>query len=140
MQNEHGGRDFNINRTFPTITANGRAFSVVEPLILPQNQGYDKLNVRTAADPMSTILTSGAEALCEPFVFKRGDDEYILDIRYRMLQPMELAKAMGFPENYLWYGSKTQVVRQIGNAVPVNTAKAIIKCLMEQTICRRIVV
>jgi site-specific DNA-cytosine methylase len=34
----------------------------------------------------------------------------------------------------MWYGSKTEVVRQIGNAVPVNTARAILSCMIRQTI------
>jgi len=49
---------------------------------------------------------------------------YGLDIRFRMLQPHELSAAMGFPEEYEFSGSKRDQVKQIGNAVAVNIAKA----------------
>lgn len=39
-------------------------------------------------------------------------------------QPKELAAAMSFPKNYRFAGTKTDVVRQIGNAVPVETSRA----------------
>lgn len=51
---------------------------------------------------------------------------YRLDIRFRMLQPRELARAQGFPDNYVFTGNREAVVKQIGNAVPPHTAKALI--------------
>jgi len=50
---------------------------------------------------------------------------YGLDITFRMLQPHELARAQGFPDSYWFAGTKTDQVKQIGNAVPVHTARAI---------------
>ena len=47
-----------------------------------------------------------------------------MDIRFRMLQPRELAAAMGF-DDYSFAGNKTEQVRQIGNAVAVRTAQAL---------------
>lgn len=47
-----------------------------------------------------------------------------MDIFFRMLQPHELAKAMGF-DGYEFAGTKTDQVRQIGNAASVRTAKAL---------------
>jgi DNA (cytosine-5)-methyltransferase 1 len=43
-----------------------------------------------------------------------------------MLQPRELARAQGFPDSYQFTGNREAVVKQIGNAVPPNTAKALI--------------
>ncbi|MEM9597412.1 MAG: DNA cytosine methyltransferase [Acidobacteriota bacterium] len=42
-----------------------------------------------------------------------------------MLQPRELAAAQGFPADFQFAGTKTDVVRQIGNAVPVHTAESL---------------
>lgn len=42
-----------------------------------------------------------------------------------MLQPRELKQAQGFPEDYELVGSKRETTKQIGNAVPVNLAKAL---------------
>jgi DNA (cytosine-5)-methyltransferase 1 len=42
-----------------------------------------------------------------------------------MLQPHELAAAMSFPRGYRFAGTRDEQVRQIGNAVAVETAKAL---------------
>lgn len=53
---------------------------------------------------------------------------------YRMLQPNELAAATGFPPDYKFTGTKVEVVKQIGNAVPPNFAKAIFKQILKETV------
>jgi DNA (cytosine-5)-methyltransferase 1 len=40
-----------------------------------------------------------------------------------MLQPHELAAAQGFPQDYKFSGTKTDITKQIGNAVPVNLSR-----------------
>jgi DNA (cytosine-5)-methyltransferase 1 len=47
-----------------------------------------------------------------------------------MLQPHELAAAMGF-DGYEFAGTKTDQVRQIGNAVAVRTAEALCGAMMD---------
>jgi DNA (cytosine-5)-methyltransferase 1 len=76
-------------------------------------------------EPLPTITSRDRFALIVPELYPFG-----LDIQYRMLQPHELAAAMGFPPEYEFAGSKTEVTEQIGNAVPVNTAKALTKRLL----------
>ena len=48
-----------------------------------------------------------------------------------MLQPHELAAAMGFPADYQFTGTREECVKQIGNAVPVNLAKALCRSVLE---------
>lgn len=43
-------------------------------------------------------------------------DGYVLDIRFRMLQPHELAAATSFPKSYVFRGTREDVVKQIGNS------------------------
>ncbi|QGH70858.1 DNA cytosine methyltransferase [Pseudactinotalea sp. HY158] len=43
----------------------------------------------------------------------------------RPITHLEAARLQGFPEDYLWCGSKIEIARQIGNAVPVGLAQAI---------------
>ncbi|WP_280462852.1 DNA cytosine methyltransferase [Nocardia carnea] len=45
--------------------------------------------------------------------------------RHRMASNLECARAQGFPDHYRWHGTKAQVKRQIGNAVPVGIARAL---------------
>jgi DNA (cytosine-5)-methyltransferase 1 len=103
---------------------------------------------RRVEEPAPTIATAGAISLIEPFIVKfygtartasidsplptvTCQDRfgvvttYGLDIRFRMLQPHELAAAMGFPVYYEFQGTKRDMVKQIGNAVAVDPARAI---------------
>lgn len=77
--------------------------------------------------PLPTVTTRDRFAPVVP-----EHSPYGLDIRFRMLQPRELAQAMGFPEGYNFAGNKTETVEQIGNAVPVNLAKTLVQALLEE--------
>lgn len=68
--------------------------------------------------PAPTIPAQGSVRLAEA----DNDD----DILYRMLQPPELARATSFPDGYKFAGNKTEVTRQIGNAVPIRMARALV--------------
>jgi len=147
---ERSGQDPRTHGTgepVPTIPASGGGkFGLVEPFILSQFGGAIGREVRK---PMRTITTtSRGMGLLEPFIIQYyGNGEaqplriplrtvttkdrfglveaYGLDITFRMLQPHELAAAQGFPNDYWFAGTKTEQVKQIGNAVPVNTARAL---------------
>lgn len=143
---EHGGRELPVTRPLPTITtARGGAFGVVEPFLLGQQSGAV---ARPVSQAMPTIAAAGAISLIEPFLvsfYGNGGAHPIgaplptittkdrfglaesvgLDIRFRMLRPHELAAAMGFPSGYQFAGTRTDAVRQIGNAVEVNQAAAL---------------
>ena len=54
----------------------------------------------------------------------------------RRLRTPELAALQGFPHNYVVRGPRRDRVRQIGNAVPVPLAKALVRSLLEATECR----
>ncbi|CAM3951502.1 DNA cytosine methyltransferase [Alkalicoccus chagannorensis] len=49
----------------------------------------------------------------------------------RALTPREGARIQGFDDNFKFYGSRTQIVKQIGNAVPPLLGKAIAKGVYE---------
>lgn len=49
-----------------------------------------------------------------------------------MLQPHELAGAQGFPRGYRFAGTKSDAVRQIGNAVPCGLARAIVNAVLNE--------
>jgi DNA (cytosine-5)-methyltransferase 1 len=53
-----------------------------------------------------------------------------LDIRFRMLKNHELKRAQGFSDDYIITGNTTEQTKQIGNAVPVKTAKALAMATM----------
>lgn len=45
----------------------------------------------------------------------------------RVITHLEAAQLQDFPESFLWCGTKTEIARQIGNAVPLGLAAAIAK-------------
>jgi C-5 cytosine-specific DNA methylase len=57
---------------------------------------------------------------------------YELDLKLRMLEPHELALAQGFRSDYRFEGTKTSVVKQIGNAVPRRLARSIVAAALTQ--------
>lgn len=73
-------------------------------------------------DPIGTLTGKDRYALIVTFA---NGDRKLLDILFRMLRPRELARAQGFPDDYQFTGKTGDVVKQIGNAVPVNLAKAL---------------
>jgi DNA (cytosine-5)-methyltransferase 1 len=75
--------------------------------------------------PAPTGVTLGKGGLIE------GAEGY--DILFRMLEPHELAAAMGFndaDQAYEFAGTKTDKIKQIGNAVSVSKMKACVAAIM----------
>ena len=111
-----------------TITAkNDRA--LVEPFVVPNFGERAGQNPRThdVADPLPAVTGHGAGAII-------AADEQQFDILFRMLEPGELAAAMGFSDAetaYEFTGTKTEIIRQIGNAVPVKTSAALVAAMFD---------
>lgn len=103
-------------------THNGHA--LVEPSIA-KFYGEPEKNVASVSEPCPTVTCKDRFGLVEPVVTQIG-----IDIRFRMFKTHELARAMGF-EKYQFTGNTEEVTRQIGNAVEVNIAKALVKPLLE---------
>jgi DNA (cytosine-5)-methyltransferase 1 len=104
-------------------TAKGGEHAVVTPMIAKY---YGTGQCRPIDEPLDTISTKDRFGLVMPVV-----NGYALDIRFRMLQPKELAAAMGFHEGYQFTGNREAVVKQIGNAVCVNTAQALCEAVLQ---------
>ncbi|MDA2809399.1 DNA (cytosine-5-)-methyltransferase [Nocardiopsis sp. RSe5-2] len=54
------------------------------------------------------------------------------DIRARRLRISEMKRLMTFPDEFEFVGGKREAQRQLGNAVPVELGKVVIRSLMEQ--------
>ncbi|GAA7204427.1 hypothetical protein Kyoto83A_02440 [Helicobacter pylori] len=50
---------------------------------------------------------------------------------HRSITPREAARIQSFRDNYIFYGNKTSVCKQIGNAVPPLLALALGKAILE---------
>ena len=123
-----------IDKPCPTIATAG-AIRLSTPLIIDMSRpgGNDSGHIHSADEPIQTITSCDAMQLAVPIVLEGADlshlprlpDGRYLDIRLRMLKPLELAAAHSFPKDYKLTGNRTEQVKQIGNSVPVMTAAAI---------------
>ena len=52
-------------------------------------------------------------------------------IRVRKMTPREWARLQGFPDDYIFFGSRSEKNLQIGNAVPCNLAEAVAKATLK---------
>ena len=82
----------------------------IQPFVI---EYYGAQNMSSVASPLPTVTANDRFGLVELEVTR-----YYLDIRFRMLQPRELARAQGFPDEYTFTRTKKEQVKQIGNAVP----------------------
>lgn len=111
-----------IDNPLPTITtAKGGEFAFITAQH-GEREGQAP-RVHSVGDPTPTVCARGHIDL----VHAQG-----FDILFRMLEPHELAAAMSFSDTerrYVFAGNKTEQIKQIGNAVPVRTATALITAL-----------
>lgn len=134
-----------IDLPIPTLTAGGTHVGLVQPFTLPlqqsknRNRGHRSVEdsfgeresqaprVHSIDEPTPTICAQGRTNVVQP-----GRN---YDILFRMLEPHELAAAMSISEPdrpYHFIGNKTEVVRQIGQAVPRRTGRALARALMAE--------
>ena len=59
------------------------------------------------------------------------EDGRRLDIMMRMLKPRELARSHSFPDDFVLTGTKTEQIKQVGNSVPAETARALVTTLLK---------
>lgn len=109
----------------PTLCA-GEHVALIEPFVLANNTN----NVAQSVDePVPTVTGANRLALIQPVI-----DGMALDIHFRMLQPRELARAMSFPDDYEFVGTREAVVKQIGNAWAGELAKALCMAALQSIV------
>ena len=134
-----------LSEPLATITTKDR-FGFGQPFMI---QFYGERNgqnprTRDVDAPFWTVTPQVRMGIVEPFLVKLEDAHgaelhglllwelgAILVVNFRMLQHKELAAAMSFPPDYYFHGTRDEQVKQIGNAVCVETAKALILAALE---------
>ena len=150
-----------IDAPITTVTCSGAHHALCTPLVLGQQGGAE---CRPIDEPCPTIATAGAIRVITPFIFTEQnnnaprsvdepvrtlttvrkdyvclpqlEDGRVVDIRIRMLKPSELAAAHSFPPDYKLTGTHGDMVKQIGNSVPVRTASAMCSTDIDELIGR----
>jgi DNA (cytosine-5)-methyltransferase 1 len=138
----------------PTVTSKARFGMVVpithsdgsnrardiecDPLLTTAHRGElafiaAQFGEREGQAPRVHDLDQPAPAICATGHINLVEATPQYDILFRMLEPHELAAAMGFDDEeakYEFAGTKTEKVKQIGNAVSVSMMKACVKAIM----------
>jgi len=112
-------------RRFAMIPKGGSRFDLPDELLTPCWRSHrtgsgDVMGRLRWGDPSVTIRTE---------FFKPEKGRYLHPEENRAITHWEAARLQGFPDNYLWVGSRTSIARQIGNAVPIPLGAAIGKVL-----------
>lgn len=113
----------------PTVTGARRG----DLALITTAFGEQAPRVHDIGAPLPTICATGSVNLVE------GRTEPVYDILFRMLTPRELARAMGFSDaevEYEFVGTKTEITKQIGNAVSVEQAEALVGAIFDTVAAR----
>lgn len=70
--------------------------------------------------------------------FKPEKGRYLHPEQHRPITHREAARLMSFPDSFEFIGSKTEIARQIGNAVPPRFAMRIANYVLEVMDARKI--
>ncbi|MEB2846806.1 DNA cytosine methyltransferase [Endobacterium cereale] len=109
-----GGNRFDLYRNAPELTP--------DCWIRKTSGGTDLFGRLWWDRPSVTIRTE---------FFKPEKGRYLHPVEHRPITHREAARLMGFPDDFKFCGSKVEVARQIGNAVPPPFAGAIAKTVRD---------
>lgn len=108
----------------PTVACKG-AVRVIEPIVIDNANGGI---IRGSQEPLNTVTLKDQHMMALPVL----EDGSRIDIFMRMLTPRELARAHSVPDDFVITGNKTEQTKQVGNSVPVRTARALVRTLLER--------
>ena len=118
-----------MDEPIQTISAQGTHFAEVRSFL---TKYYGAGTGQDLDGPLGTVTTRDRFGLVTVTI--AGEPYILTDIGMRMLQPRELYRAQGFPDNYeiapLWEGkplTKTAQVRMVGNSVCPQVAAALVR-------------
>ncbi|WOP19306.1 DNA cytosine methyltransferase [Raineyella sp. LH-20] len=119
----HFGRyytDLSLRR-FAAIPRDGSRFNLPDELLSPCWRKH-----RTGAgDVMGRMHLDKPSVTIRTEFFKPEKGRYLHPTENRVITHYEAALIQGFPENYQWVGTREEIARQIGNAVPIPLGRAI---------------
>jgi DNA (cytosine-5)-methyltransferase 1 len=85
-----------------------------------------------SADVMGRLHADRPSVTIRTEFYKPEKGRYLHPSEDRPITHYEAALIQGFPDDYRWYGSKVEIARQIGNAVPVGLGRALAGAIYER--------
>lgn len=88
-------------------------------------------HVTGAGDVMGRVVCDRPSVTIRTEFFKPEKGRYLHPTENRPITHYEAARFQGFPDDFRWCGSKTDIARQIGNAVPIPLGRRIAESIYE---------
>lgn len=108
-------------RRFKAIPYGGNRFNLTEDL---KCEAWKK-HTSGSSDVMGRLRWDEPSVTIRTEFTKPEKGRYLHPVHDRAISPHEGARIQGFPDDYLFVGPVTQIVKQIGNAVPIPLGRAI---------------
>lgn len=126
-------RQLHVDRTYSSVSkarfrcipAGGSRYDLPEALQAPCWRGF----TTGAGDVMGRLHWDKPSVTIRTEFTKPEKGRYLHPSEDRAITLYEGALLQGFPDHYKWVGSRTEISRQIGNAVPVELGRAIARQL-----------
>lgn len=123
------GQDLHVTRTptelsrerYRAIPEGGNRYDLPDELLSPCWRRHKS----GSGDVMGRLWWDRPSVTIRTEFFKPEKGRYLHPTADRPLTHLEAARLQGFPDDFLWCGSKVSIARQIGNAVPVGLASTI---------------
>lgn len=112
---------------FRSIPPGGNRFDLPDELKAPCWRRHTK----GSGDVMGRLRSERPSVTIRTEFFKPEKGRYLHPTANRAITHREAALLQGFDDDYLWLGTKPQIARQIGNAVPPPLAAAVARRIME---------
>lgn len=119
----HFGRyytDLSLKR-FAAVPQNGNRFDLPDDLLSP----CWRKHTTGTGDVMGRLHLDKPSVTIRTEFFKPEKGRYLHPTEDRVITHYEAALIQGFPEDYQWVGTREEIARQIGNAVPIPLGRAI---------------
>jgi DNA (cytosine-5)-methyltransferase 1 len=151
--------DINLNFEFPKPTHSEEKYVTVGEAIInkPISQNNPNHRISTITDlnlrRLKHIPEGGSMKDCPPNLQNNSDlkramrrlhsnkesytivhnncDHYYHPTENRRITIREMAKLQGYPDDYIFFGSKSEQSRQVGNSVPVGLGKVLAKSIFK---------
>lgn len=119
-----------VDSPVSTVLAGGNHHAIVQakPFIAKMRHNANGGVIRGSHEPLNTVTLKDQHMMALPVL----EDGQRIDIFMRMLTPRELARAHSVPDDFVITGNKKEQTKQVGNSVPVRTARALVRTLLER--------
>jgi DNA (cytosine-5)-methyltransferase 1 len=121
------------NDITPTLTTSmGTGGNNVPMIVASRGRNPDNPSDRTTGHPTEQRLEPNSQGITNTLTNVQKDNWLINENRIRRLTPVECERLQGFPDGWTDCVSDTQRYKTLGNAVTVNTVRAIINNLTDK--------